>query len=559
MRSLYLTSLLCLCLWAPAARADEDAENEFRALRDAYLEKFKPIWTQAQQAWWEANVTGSDEAYARKKDADTRLLELHSDRERFARIESLRKAGALTDPVQLRELDVMYRSHLPAQADPELSRRVIVLSNEVEQIFNTHRSRVGERELSENDVREILGHSTDPAAVEAAWKGYMAVGQKVEGRLRELVALRNRIARELGFENFFSMQLAIQEIDGKELFRLFDELDGLTREPFAQMKSELDRERAARFGLSPAELRPWHFGDLFFQEAPSAGEVNLDELFAQADLIELTRRYYAGIGLPCEDILQRSDLFEKPGKNPHAFSTDLDREGDVRILCNVKPNIYWADTMLHEIGHAVYDKNIRRDVPFLLREASHSITTEGVAIMFGTLVKSEPWLREVLRVAPEQAARVGQAVQRNQRMEKLIFARWAQVMVRFEHGMYAQPEQNLGRLWWELKRQYQMLNPPESVDRPDYAAKIHILTAPVYYHSYLMGELFAAQLKHHLVTQVLQQPDVRGTCLCNDSRVGEFLRREVFGPGNLHPWNELTRRATGEPLTARYFAAEFIR
>ena len=36
---------------------------------------------------------------------------------------------------------------------------------------------------------------------------------------------------------------------------------------------------------------------------------------------------------------------------------------------------------------------------------------------------------------------------------------------------------------------------------------------------------------------------------------GEYLRGAVFGPGNLYPWNELTRRATGEPLTAKYFAA----
>lgn len=556
MRSYCLPPLLCLCVWAPAGEADE---KEFQTLRDAYLEQFKPLWTRAQYAWWEANTTGSDEAYARKKEADTRLLELHSNRQRFGQIESLRKAGTVTDPVLRRELDVMYRLHLPAQADPELNRRVIELANEVEQIFNTHRSRVGERELSENDVREILAHSHDSSAVEAAWQGYMAVGRKVEDRLRELVSLRNRMARELGFENFFSMQLAIQEIDEKELLRLFDELDGLTREPFAQMKSELDRERAARFGLAVTELRPWHFGDLFFQEAPSAGELNLDELFARVDLVELTRRYYAGIGLPCEDILERSDLFEKPGKNPHAFSTDLDREGDVRILCNVKPNIYWADTMLHEIGHAVYDKNIRRDVPFLLREAAHSITTEGVAIMFGTLVKSAPWLREMLQVTPGQAALIGQAVSRSQRMAKLIFARWSQVMVRFEHGMYSRPEQNLGKLWWDLKRQYQLLNPPESVDRPDYAAKIHVLTAPVYYHSYLMGELFASQLKHHLVTRVLKLPDVHSTGLCHDRRIGEFLRQEVFGPGHLYPWNELTRRATGEPLTARYFVAEFIR
>ena len=58
-------------------------------------------------------------------------------------------------------------------------------------------------------------------------------------------------------------------------------------------------------------------------------------------------------------MIDRSDLYEKPGKSPHAFCTDIDREGDVRVLANIVPNEYWMGTMLHELGHSVYSsKNI---------------------------------------------------------------------------------------------------------------------------------------------------------------------------------------------------------
>ena len=61
-------------------------------------------------------------------------------------------------------------------------------------------------------------------------------------------------------------------------------------------------------------------------------------------------------------MLARSDLYEKTGKSPHAFCTDIDREGDVRVLANIVPNEYWMGTMLHELGHAVYSsKNIPAD------------------------------------------------------------------------------------------------------------------------------------------------------------------------------------------------------
>jgi len=551
-----LLAILLLTTMATGQTAQNDANQRFAALRDAYLAKFKPLFLESETAWWEANITGADAAYARKTAADQALVDLHSDHAVFAQLKELKEAGGVTDPTLRRELDVVYRSFLAGQADPQLQKQIVALENDVEQIFNTHRSPVGDKILTENEVRDILANSTKSADVEAAWKGYMEVGRKADEKLRRLVQLRNEKARQLGFPDFFTLSLALQEIDQAELFKLFDELDALTREPFAQLKADLDKERAARFGIPVAELRPWHFGDLFFQEAPASTEVDLDGLFKDADLLALSKTYYASIGLPANDILARSDLYEKPGKCPHAFCSDLDRAGDIRVLANLQPNIYWANTILHELGHGVYDKYIRPDVPFLLRTASHGITTEGIAELFGALVKNEEWLQQVLGLDADTVARIGPAVRKSLRTERLMFSRWAQVMLRFEQGMYTKPDQDLGRLWWDLKQRYQLLSPPESVARPDYAAKVHVLTTPVYYHNYMMGELFAAQVRHALAREVGGKLDAQRTSFYDHPQVGAFLRDKVFGPGNLYAWHDLTQRATGEPLTARYFAAD---
>jgi Zn-dependent M32 family carboxypeptidase len=37
---------------------------------------------------------------------------------------------------------------------------------------------------------------------------------------------------------------------------------------------------------------------------------------------------------------------------------------------------------------------------------------------------------------------------------------------------------------------------------------------------------------------------------------GNFLKEKVFRPGAVRPWPEFVQQATGEPLTARYYAAE---
>lgn len=533
-------------------------EDDFKKLRDEYLAKFKPLTIQSETAWWDANTTGSDEAFERRKQAQNALVELHNDREMFFKIKSLRKTHQIVDPILNRELDVMYRSYLPGQANRELQMKIIALESEVEKMFNAHRGEVDGKPLSENDIRQILSDTKESMQAEKAWKAYMQVGALVEAKLHELVGLRNDLANELGLPTYFALKLYLQEIDPDELEKLFDELDALTKEPFAELKKEIDSSMAVRFGIKTDQLRPWHYGDLFFQEAPGIEGVNLDDIYKDKDLLALAKDYYNGLGTPAEDILQRSDLYEKPKKSPHAFSTNLNRADDIRVLCNLKPNLYWADTLIHELGHAVYDKYIGKDVPFLLHEPSHSLTTEGFAMMVGAMTKNEDFLVKALKLPPDQAAGVVQSARSSLRAEKLIFCRWTQVMMRFERGMYGKPDQNLGELWWSLKGKYQLLNPPETVNRPDYAAKIHVVTTPVYYHSYMMGELFACQLHAYIAKNILGMDDPTKTSFYGEKKVGDFWKQKVFGPGNLYSWHEFTRQATGEPLSAKAFARFYV-
>lgn len=129
-------------------------------------------------------------------------------------------------------------------------------------------------------------------------------------------------------------------------------------------------------------------------------------------------------------------------------------------------------------------------------------------------------------------------------------------MFRFEKSMYADPGQDLNKLWWDLVEKYQLVRRPEGRDAPDYAAKIHIVSAPAYYHNYLMGELFACQLNAAIAREVLGVPPARALYNGNP-KVGAFLKARVFAPGRTVRWTELVRAATGEPLNARAFAAEF--
>ncbi len=532
------------------------AAKEFIA---AHESKMKPLDIAAGIAWWDANTTGKDEDFKKKEDAQNKIDAALSDAKKFAMLKGIKEAkdqGKISDPIVARQVDVLYLIYLEKQVAPELLKKITAKANAVEQAFNVYRAKVDGKEIPDSKVRSTLKESTDSAVRRKTWEASKGVGKIVEADLKELVKLRNEAAVQLGFKNFHAMTLALNEQDGAEIIKLFDELDELTRQPFSAAKDDIDFRLAKKFGVKPEELMPWHYSDPFFQESPAVYEANIDAPFAKADLLKLCRDFYAGIGLPIDRVIARSDLYEKKGKSPHAFCTDIDREGDVRVLANIVNNEYWMGTMLHELGHSVYSSlNIPQSLPYLLRCESHILTTEGVAMQFERFSKSRGWL-DKMGVNVENPRSFEDAAARIQRNQLLIFSRWCQVMLRFEKAMYEDPNQNLNKVWWDLVEKYQQVKRPKDRDEPDYGSKIHICSAPVYYHNYMMGQLFASQVHHALSKAVFNAPP-SSVVYVGDKRVGEFMKSKVFEPGRSLDWKGLTWHATGANLNPQAFAKDF--
>ncbi|WP_238602742.1 M2 family metallopeptidase [Fimbriiglobus ruber] len=543
-----------------ASAADPAVTARAQAFVAAHVSKFRPLDITAGKAWWDANTTGKDEDFKKKEEAQNKIDAALSDKTAFAELKAIKEAkdkGAIEDKLLARSVDVLYLTYLEKQVDPELLKKITAKSNVVEQKFNVFRPVVNGNEITDSAAREILKKGTESAQRKAVWEAGKKVGANVETDLKELVKLRNEAATQLGFKNFHALTLFLNEQDGVELVKLFDELDELTREPFLKAKAEIDERLAKIYDIKPADLAPWHYHDPFFQESPAVFDADLDAPYKKADILKLCSQFYAGIGLPIDDVIARSDLYEKKGKSPHAFCTDIDREGDVRVLANIVPNEYWMGTMLHELGHSVYSsKNIPQSVPYVLRSEAHILTTEGVAMQFERFGKSRAWL-EKMGVAvdnPEAFAAAAKKVQRNQ---LLIFSRWCQVMLRFEKGMYENPDQDLNALWWGLVEKYQGLKKPAGRNAPDYGSKIHICSAPVYYHNYMMGQLFASQVHHTIARELFNDADPNAVIYIGDRRVGEFMKKKVFEPARTVTWRELTKNATGEELGAKAFAKDF--
>jgi peptidyl-dipeptidase A len=168
--------------------------------------------------------------------------------------------------------------------------------------------------------------------------------------------------------------------------------------------------------------------------------------------------------------------------------------------------------------------------------------------MFGRRARDPEWLTTVAGVARDEVERRASALDDARRAQLLVFARWVLVMTNFERGLYADPDADHDRLWWDLVERYQLVRRPADRNAPDWAAKIHLAVTPVYYQNYLYGEMFASQLEATLRRE-------HGG-IVNRVDAGRTLTDRVFRPGASVRWDTLVERATGEPLTPAHLAAQ---
>ena len=524
--------------------------TDSRTIVDRLTAELAPLERDVAQAWWQSNVASSAEVDARRVELEQQLSNRYADPAAYA---ALREAAADPDPDPLvaRSAAVLLLSHASSQLPADLRAEMVTLNAACDSAYATFRGESGGRRWSDNEIEKVLDASDDSAERQAAWEASKQVGAEVEPKVLRLVELRNEAARQLGHGNFYRMTLEFGEISENRLFALLAELDELTAAPFTALKAGLDKKLSARFGVPVDELMPWHYADPFFQSAPPESAVDLDPMITGRDPVELTLATYDGLGIDLRPVLERSDLFGREGKNQHAFCINIDRSDDVRVLCNIIGNERWLSTTLHEFGHAAYDVAISSDLPWPLRRPAHSLTTEAIAQLFGRLSRDPGWLRDVARVPDEQLAGLHSEVDEALRASMLIFARWVLVMCHFERDLYRDPSADANALWWRHVSRFQGLRtPPGREAKPDWAAKLHLALAPVYYQNYVLGECLASQLAATV--------EARGGSLWGDPQTGRWLVDEVFAPGASLRWDKLVERATGAPLSAAAFAAQFI-
>ena len=554
-----LINLILFSMAVLAVAGCSNKEMELKALLTKIENEVKPLRTESNVAMWNGSISGNQEDFQKSAQAQEKVTAYFSNKEIFEQLKALKESGKIVDPLLSRQLDVVYNQFLANQADINLLNEIIAKSTNLERMYGEYRASLDGKSITDNDVENILRTSVNNKELKAVWESHKGIGKVVEKELIEVVKLRNKVAQSLGFDNYHSMSLELSGQKPEEITAILDELDSLTRGAFGQLKDEMDEAFSKRYKVEKEDLMPWHYQGRYFQEAPNLYPIDLDKFYEGKNLEALTSDFYTSIGLDINKMLANSSLYPQEGKNQHAFCIDIDGDGDVRVLCNLASNEQWMGTMLHEYGHAIYaqthDEN--RALPYSLRDAAHTFTTEAVAMIFGRLSRNAAWMQKSLGLTDEQKASIEEDCFKSLRLQQVVFSRWVQVVYRFEKEMYANPDQDLNQLWWNLVEKYQQIRKPEGRNEPDYATKIHIALYPCYYHNYQLGEIFASQMHNYIVTNISKSNDMKNECYIGNKEIGKWMSEKVFSPGMQYEWAEFIEKATGERLTAKYYAEQF--
>lgn len=475
--------------------------------------------------------------------------------------------GSLND-LTVRQLDrlLLIASESP-MTNPRLTAARIEAETAQASALNSFEFKHGGKPITVNAIDNLLKSSTDLAERQAVWEASKESGKALKPGLVKLRDLRNGVAQEMGYPDYFSLQVARYGVTTDEMIKLNADFMRVLRPLYLQLHTWTKHKLAEKYRQPVPKLIPAHWiNNRWSQEWAGLSEgADLDPFFKGRTsewIVKTAETFYTGLGFPAmpASFWPKSDLYpvpagEKRKKNTHASAWHLDLDSDIRSLMSVEPNAQWFTTSHHELGHVYYFMGYTRpEVPPLLRDGANPGFHEGFGELTALASSQAPYLKSV-GVLPADFKVDETAFLLDTALDGGIpFIFWsAGVMVHWESDIYAKnlPASEWNARWWGYVRDFQGVEPPapRGEEFCDPATKTHISDAPAYYHNYAFAQVFKYQLHDHIARKILQQPP-QACNYAGNAAVGAFLK-SIMEKGATADWRTVLKDATGEEFSTR--------
>lgn len=541
-------------LWG-CSNSTRRAEADFVDFIGHYEQELSPLEKSIQEARWQYAVSGTEDVLNVLDSLVGERQAMMHDKRAFGYLRELRESESIRDPFLRRQLELLYRDYLPCQVDLALQDSILSLELELKA---TTLDRMLDPEMQRAD--KILRTSLNENDLKQAWLYVKQPGPEMGGRYRELVRLRNRAARQVGFADYFELALFLEEQTESSLDSLFGALEMGTADAYVEMRGGLDSLLFPEKWAKGEPLRPWHLRGRFFRFGQRAYGATRDNYYEYVSMESVVLRFFSGINLDLSDVFGRSMISGQAVYLPNLLCLDLDRRQDIRIVGHLSGTEHDMQMLLAMAAEAAYRKYIAQTLPFLLRETASPVVTCGIGAFFARMAAYPNWVFSMGVFSAGQAWEWQETSLAAMRQDQLFTCRWWLLIYHFEKQLYKNPEADLDVLWRDLFVRYLKIEAGEDrIGYSDWVVENYFSQYAVHAHNFILGELWASQLLCHLCQNDARLGKEENPNIVGDGDVGTFLKRYVFQFGASESWKEITVSGTGGSLSEDAFLDQFAR
>ena len=557
--------LFSFCLAASAASPVQERADRFLALANAGYQALYRVNSEAQ---WAAVTDVTPEHDAAAEATGKAYAAFNGNPAIISEAREL-----LTHQKELNELTVRQLKQLLLNAaegpmtNPDLVAKRVAAETKQASILNGFKFRLNGQPITVNQIDDKLEKSVDVNERKAVWEASKESGPALKPNLIVLRDLRNGVAKEMKYPDYFGLEVAAYGMTTDEMLKMLEDWMATLRPLYLQLHTWAKYKLAEKFHQPVPKKIPAHWiNNRWGQEWPGLVDAaNIDKYFEGRKpewIIKTAEQFYTGLGfspLP-QSFWEKSDLYPVPSdskrkKNTHASCWHIDLQNDIRSLQSIEPNSRWFFTAHHELGHGYYFKAYSRpEVPYLLRTGAAPGFHEGVGELISLASSQVPYLqsRDVLPAdfkADKTAFLLDDALARS--IPFIYFS--CGVMPHWEADIYAHnlPADQWNARWWKYVSDFQGIEPPSPRGEEfcDAATKTHINDTPAYYYNYAFATVFKFQLHDYIARKILHQPP-QSCDYADNKEVGAWLNN-ILKKGGTEDWRKVLKEATGEDITTR--------
>src|SRR5690349_5661044 len=362
-RSFRWVALVALSLGF-ASGAEKTANVQQRA--DQFLElvnaAYKGLYTVQSEAQWLASTDVSPAHDAASETAGKAAAAFNGNPAIIHEAQDLLKQKSKLKEITWRELErVLLNAAEGPMTNPDLVAARIEAETQQASTLNGFVFKLNGKPITVNEIDNQLSTNRNLAERKAIWEASKESGVALKPGLVKLQKLRNGVAKELGYHDYFALQVAGYGMTTEEMVALQDNFMREMRPLYLQLHTWVKYELAKKYNQPVPKLIPAHWiNNRWSQEWDGVVEAaNLDRYFTNRQpewIVKTAEQFYTGLAfdrLP-DSFWEKSDLFPvKPGekrkKNTHASCWHIDLEKDIRDRKSTRLNSSHV-----EISYAVF-------------------------------------------------------------------------------------------------------------------------------------------------------------------------------------------------------------